>query len=211
MKAEFPVSCPFPTAKHDIRDHNNPLVSPGGLQRQVNLETMAKCFYLFKEWKEASQTWATFLCLHAKDSKRNCFVPSFSNHKIVAFAPSCVGQPFYILNRDMPYAVENTTVWITNLQDLKSKIKIKKESFSLVWGLMKKASGRALTILNHLNSMEMNMDVQCTPAAACLSHKCRRKTTNLNQAMQTRSYLTEFNWATVICSWRAFCLMQMYL
>lgn len=177
----------FPSCKHDIWDHNNPLVSPGGLQKQVGLETTVKCFYMFKDWKGAPKIWVTFPCMHAKDSQRSCFVPSFSNHKIVAFAPSCVGRPFYVLNRDMPYAAEDTTLWIINLKELKSKIKIKKESFSLVWGQTKKASGRALTVLNRLNSMEMNMDVQCTPAAAFPSFKCRRKNVYLKQGVQTRT------------------------
>lgn len=37
-----------------------------------------------------------------------------------------------------------------------------------------KANGRALTVLNHLNSMEMNMGVQCTPAAGCPLYKWKK-------------------------------------
>lgn len=73
-------------------------------------------------------------------------------------------------------------------------MKIKEKSFLLVWGQMKKygyegqARGRALTGLNCLNSMEMNKDVQFTPAAArpLYTHR-RRKNISLNQAMQIRS------------------------
>lgn len=73
-------------------------------------------------------------------------------------------------------------------------MKIKENSFPLVWGQMKKygyegqARGRAVSSLNCLNSMEINKVMQFTPAAACPLYKGRRrKNINLNQAMQITS------------------------